>query len=481
MRNTSWSPGTCKLTSIGLFFGALAAFMQPPAAAGEQGMMTPAAPAGGPSSAFTYQGFLSDVNVPGSGQYDFEFKLFTDAAGTTQIGSTVQVDNAEVVNGVFTVLLDFGAGVFGGANPWLEIAVRPGASTDPVTVLSPRQEITPSPQSMSLPNVYSDPSMPFVGVGRNFRISGNEVFGVRYEGAAADYGGMYVETSHAEGWPFYGFATAGSFRAWTYYDGQTGDWHLYNSGIRLSVPNEGGLRIGPSADYSLVIQNTTGSDGVRINDTGDDGIQIGSDPDYPNYGLYAPSPGVTVYGLWPNTAEASGNYALFTVDNIEAGIVGANGFSVVAVVGEGDVIEPGDIVAPFGVAEPIPGAVSRLPAVRRAEGSSSSPIGVVRTRLEFRAAPGKEAEGERSLQAMPGPARSGDYVSLTVLGVADVRIDGSVSKGQRLTAAEAPGLARALRVVEVDGVPVSEGSPVVGVALADAVAGATIPVMVSLR
>ena len=54
----------------------------------------------------------------------------------------------------------------------------------------------------ALPNVYTDEGANFVGVGRNFRISGNEVFGVRYTGGANQYGGMYVETSDAAGWPF---------------------------------------------------------------------------------------------------------------------------------------------------------------------------------------------------------------------------------------------------------------------------------------
>lgn len=203
---------------------------------------------------------------------------------------------------------------------------------------------------MAMPNVYTNESLNFVGIGRDFRISGNEVFGVRYVGAADDYGGMYVETAHANGWPFYGYATNGSFRAWSYYNGSNGDWYLYNAGIRLKVPNEGGLRIGPSADYSLVISNTTGADGVRILDTGDDGIQIGSDPNYPNYGVYMPSPGVGFYGLWPNTSEANGEWALFTVDNIEAGNVFAQAYSLVSQVTGPEPLQVGDLVAVTGVA-----------------------------------------------------------------------------------------------------------------------------------
>ena len=73
-------------------------------------------------------------------------------------------------------------------------------------------------QALAMPNVYINEDSNFVGIGRNSRISGNEVFGVRYSGGANDYGGMYVETAHPNGWPFYGYATNGSFRAWTYYN-----------------------------------------------------------------------------------------------------------------------------------------------------------------------------------------------------------------------------------------------------------------------
>nr|HMT20976.1 hypothetical protein [Promineifilum sp.] len=279
---------------------------------------------------FTYQGNLSDGSAAADGLYDFEFKLYDASAAGTQVGSTATTGDVAVNDGLFSVKIDFGVGAFGGGARWLQIGVRPGNSGGAYTALTPRQELSPAPYALALPNVYTDESINFVGVGRNFRISGNEVFGVRYEGGAGEYGGMYVETADPQGWPFYGYATNGSFRSWTYYNGETGDWQLYNAGIRLKVPSEGGLRIGPSANYSLVISNTTGSDGIRVLDTGDDGIQIGSDPDVPNYGVYIPSPGVATYGLWPNTANATGEWALYTVDKIKAGNVVANAFSLVA-------------------------------------------------------------------------------------------------------------------------------------------------------
>lgn len=435
-------------------------------------------------SGFTYQGYLDNGGSPANGFYDFQFRLYDAAAAGNQIGVVLTLNSVNVMNGLFTVKLDFASGAFGGGARWLQISVR-ASGGGAFTTLSPRQELAPAPSALSMPNVYTNEGINFVGVGRDFRISGNEVFGIRYVGGADQYGGMYVETAHANGWPFYGYATNGSFRAWSYYNGTSGDWHLYNAGIRLTVPNEGGLRIGPSADYSLVISNTTGSDGIRIYDTGDDAIQVGSDPDYANYGLYIPSPGVTNYGLWPNTANASGEWALFTVDNIEAGNVAASAFSLVAKVTGPDALSVGDVVAVAGVTDALPGAHYDLPLVRRADGGQySGVIGVVEKRMVYDVAPGKGAEGEMSLHSADGPAQPGDYVSLVIYGVAQVKVaaGANIVAGDRLTAADVAGQVRSLQSRTIEGMVVTEGAQAVGIALAAPAEGQeTIPVFVTLR
>jgi len=440
------------------------------------------APAG---TAISYQGRLEDNASAANGPYDFQFLLLDASVGGTQIGGIVTLNDVPVSTGIFTVKLDFGVGVFGGGARFLQIAVRPGASGGAYTTLTPRQELTPAASSLSLTNVFTDESQNFVGIGRNFRISGNEVFGVRYTGSPNQYGGMYVETSDAGGWPFYGYATNGSFRAWTYYNGTTGDWSLYNAGIRLKVPASGGLRIGPAFDYSLVISNTTGSDGIRVLDTGDDAIQIGSSPDIPNYGVYIPSPGVSTYGLWPNTQDALGEWALYSVDNIQAGNVLASSFSLVARVTGTEALSMGDLVAVTGAGEPIPGSMAALPLVVRADSTvNNGVIGVVKSRMLFEVAPGKEAEGEMSMHSADGPAQPGEYVALVVYGVAEVKVDPNspIVPGNRLTASSTAGLARALFSQQIDGMLVSEGAPVIGIALSAPEAGIeTIPVFVTLR
>jgi hypothetical protein len=106
-------------------------------------------------TSFTYQGSLSDGGSPASGAYDLQFKLFDALSGGTQIGTTITRDDVAVSNGIFTVTLDFGLTAFPGGDRFLEIAVRPGASTDAFTTLSPRQQITSTPYAVRSLNATS--------------------------------------------------------------------------------------------------------------------------------------------------------------------------------------------------------------------------------------------------------------------------------------------------------------------------------------
>jgi len=97
--------------------------------------------------AFTYQGRLTESGAPASGDYDLEFRIFNDAVAGAQIGPTLSVDDLHITDGLFSMVLDFGLGVFDGDRRWLEVAVRDGASTGAFTVLTPRQELTATPHA----------------------------------------------------------------------------------------------------------------------------------------------------------------------------------------------------------------------------------------------------------------------------------------------------------------------------------------------
>ncbi|MBI4580896.1 MAG: tail fiber domain-containing protein [Planctomycetes bacterium] len=105
---------------------------------------------------FTYQGQLKSAGVALTDTVDFEFTLWDEAgsgsppAGGMQIGNPFAVDDLEVVDGLFTVQLDFGATGFNGEARWLQIAVRPHDPTDtqPLTTLAPRQSLTAAPHAL---------------------------------------------------------------------------------------------------------------------------------------------------------------------------------------------------------------------------------------------------------------------------------------------------------------------------------------------
>ncbi|MDM7921573.1 MAG: tail fiber domain-containing protein [Pyrinomonadaceae bacterium] len=95
---------------------------------------------------FTYQGNLVFNGQPATGNYDFEFSLFSAFSGGTQIGQTLAVTNVAVNDGVFMVPLNFGSS-FPGADRFLEIKVRT-AGGGAYTPLTPRQPITSSPYAI---------------------------------------------------------------------------------------------------------------------------------------------------------------------------------------------------------------------------------------------------------------------------------------------------------------------------------------------
>jgi hypothetical protein len=112
--------------------------------------------AGPIGTAFTYQGRLIDSNNAADGLYDFQFKLYDANGSGNKLGQDVNMPEIDVIDGYFTVELDFGS-VFDGNNRWLDIGVRPGIQSDPCaySLLSPRQKVTPTPYALYARSVSS--------------------------------------------------------------------------------------------------------------------------------------------------------------------------------------------------------------------------------------------------------------------------------------------------------------------------------------
>jgi hypothetical protein len=90
-------------------------------------------------TSFTYQGQLKDGGIPANGPHNFVFRLFNDS--NVQIGADIAVNGHPVVNGLFSVDLDFGPGVFTGDKRELEIQING-------LTLSGRQTLTPTPYAL---------------------------------------------------------------------------------------------------------------------------------------------------------------------------------------------------------------------------------------------------------------------------------------------------------------------------------------------
>ena len=101
-------------------------------------------------TAISYQGFLELSGAPLTDTADFEFTLWDDPSAGSPIGATASVGPVGVEDGLFILQVPFGPEPFvPNEARWLEIQVRSPSGSGPFTTLSPRQELTPTPHSLS--------------------------------------------------------------------------------------------------------------------------------------------------------------------------------------------------------------------------------------------------------------------------------------------------------------------------------------------
>jgi hypothetical protein len=101
----------------------------------------------GQGTAFTYQGRLFDGTNPANGTYDVRASAWTAVSGGSMLSAYYTNPAVVVSNGLFTVLVDFGPGIFIGGTDWLEIDARTNGAVS-FTALSPRQQLTPTPYAI---------------------------------------------------------------------------------------------------------------------------------------------------------------------------------------------------------------------------------------------------------------------------------------------------------------------------------------------
>ncbi len=102
-------------------------------------------------TAFTYEGRLDfgipSAPIPATGLYDFQFRVYDAATLGLPQGPLQSFVAVPVTNGLFTVRLDFGSGVFTGPARWLDLKVQTNGA-GAYTQLTPRTELTPTPYAI---------------------------------------------------------------------------------------------------------------------------------------------------------------------------------------------------------------------------------------------------------------------------------------------------------------------------------------------
>jgi microcystin-dependent protein len=101
------------------------------------------------TTAFTYQGQLVSGAGNANGSYDMTFAVWSASVAGSFIAGPVTNTAVAVSNGLFTVTLDFGAGIFTGTNYFVEMGVRTNGGGAFATLV-PRQQLTPAPAAFSL-------------------------------------------------------------------------------------------------------------------------------------------------------------------------------------------------------------------------------------------------------------------------------------------------------------------------------------------
>ena len=231
-------------------------------------------------SSFNYQGRLILNGTPVNGGADIRISLWDAAAAGSQIGVDQTFLAYGVVEGLFSVELDFGAGAFAGDARWLEIEVRSPAGVGGYTILTPRQEINAVPYALHALNggggsgpgywdlqgsaIYNTGSSK-VFVNRSFGITSQEYFGVH--APVTGYGGMYISTDGNSGLPFYGYKAGATLGMWTYFDGASREWRVNNNGDHVAVRYTGEMDLGNTITFDNNDNtNTGGSIELRKND-----------------------------------------------------------------------------------------------------------------------------------------------------------------------------------------------------------------------
>ena len=319
--------------------------------------------------------------------------------------------------------------------------------------------------------------------------NGIEVAGAEGHGlyvGQADIDGVYINSAGDDG--IY-IGTTGDEGI---YIEEPGDYGIYiysagNDGIYVRDADDDGIYIGGSDDDGLYI-SSAGDKGIHVHSSVDDAIYIqsaGSPSSYYNHsdingvevagaegnGLFvghadidglhvtgADDNGVQVTsdgsGVVSNTLDASSDWGVYTGDNIHCNELDG---TVVRTLGRNsdlNPLEPGEIVCLSGgyVENLLNDNGAPIVNVSKADKSSSEAVfGVVKHKVDFIENEEELDDGKKIIQRIPksteGNVNPGDYLSIVILGPADVKVteNSDIKTGKKITVSETDGKAREIQ------------------------------------
>jgi len=341
-----------------------------------------------------------------------------------------------------------------------------------------------------------------VGIGTSnpanakLEISGATGVGIRVN--SPGHNGMWIETPAVNGIyvntpQYYGFAVDSPVKSGLYVDNST------EEGIWVQNTGKSGMYIGDAAYFGINIINTgfsgikvdnPGTHGVDIYDSGGEGIQITgaalngikvTSADYDGINATGHDDGVHAI-----TTDYQSEWGVYTPDKIRAdmGYSGTKMNGIGKFVGNGT-LEKGDLVCIAGGYEEDALGRKTLPVVyvEKANPSNAGKIfGVVDYKVQIEEKQLKdESEPERNFKYQEGNIATGDYLSVTVLGTADVKIEPGepVKPGETLTVGN--NGARKVKITKVNGISVAENTGILGKALENSSGKETVKVFVNCK
>jgi hypothetical protein len=264
-------------------------------------------------TAFTYQGQLQNNGSPASGTYALTFSLFNTNTTGVSVAEPVTNNAVVITNGLFTVLIDFGPGVFSGTTNWLQIGVATNG-VESFTALTPRQELTPVPNAIYAENANGLSgklsASQLTSIGNTNGGSGNFFVGLSGNSTMSGY------YNTADGYQSFGINTIG-------YENTAYGFQALDS----NASGDNNTAVG----YSAMLANNSGSQNTAVGENAMAGNQSGGGNSA--FGALALgnnqsgsfNTAIGIYALWFNHGSynaADGAFALYSASGTSSYNIG---------------------------------------------------------------------------------------------------------------------------------------------------------------